>query len=102
MIHFTCDLCGKRLEQAADTRYVIKIEVYAAYDPLEIAAEDLERDPTDEMEELLGDMEDRDAEDLENEVYKTFRFDLCPECHAAYLKDPLGRGARLRARFGEN
>jgi len=102
MIHFTCDMCGKRLEQSEDTRYVIKIEVYAAYDPLEITSEDLEADRTEEIEELLDDMEDRDAEEMENEVYKTFRFDLCPDCHAAYLKDPLGRGARLRARYGGN
>jgi len=102
MIHFTCDMCSKRLEQNEDTRYVIKIEVYAAYDPLEITGEDLERDHTEEIENLLEEMEDRDAEEMENEVYKTFRFDLCPECHAAYLKDPLGRGARLRARFEGN
>jgi predicted hydrocarbon binding protein len=95
-------MCGKRLEQGEDTRYVLKIEVYAAYDPLELGAEDLEEDHTEEMEDLLEEMEDVPAEDLESEVYRTYRFDLCPECHAAYLKDPLGRGARLKARFGEN
>ena len=102
MIHFTCDMCGKRLEQGADTRYVIKIEVYAAYDPLEISEEDLETDHTEEIEDLLDEIETRETEELEDEVYKAFRFDLCPECHAAYLKDPLGRGARLRVRFERN
>ena len=47
-------------------------------------------------------MEHQEAEDLEDQVYKTFRFDLCPSCHEAYLKDPLGRGMRLRARFEGN
>ena len=102
MIHFTCDMCGKRLEQGADTRYVIKIEVYAAYDPMEIGGDDLWEDHDDEIRGLLAHMEDMDAEDLEDQVYKTFRFDLCPECHEAYLKDPLGLKARSRTRFEHN
>ena len=102
MIHFTCDMCGKTLLADEDTRYVVKVEVYAAYDPMELTSEDLEEDRTDEIQDLLGEMADTDAEDLEDQVYRTFRFDLCPECHAAYLKDPLGRATRIRARFGQN
>jgi hypothetical protein len=102
MIHFTCDLCGKTLQADADTRYVVKIEVYAAYDPMEIDQDDLADDHGDEIRDLLDEMEDMESEELEDQVYKTFRFDLCPDCHEAYLKDPLGRGARMRARFEHN
>jgi len=102
MIHFTCDMCGKTLLAEEDTRYVVKVDVYAAYDPMELTAKDLEDDRTDEIHDLLDEMADTGAEDLEDQVYKTFRFDLCPECHAAYLNDPLGRATRLRARFGQN
>jgi len=102
MIHFTCDLCGKTLLAEEDTRYVVKIEVYAAYDPMEICGDDLREDHDDEIQGLLAQMEDMDAEDLEDQVFKTFRFDLCPECHEAYLKDPLGLKARVRARFEHN
>jgi hypothetical protein len=102
MIHFTCDLCGKTLQAEEDTRYVVKIEVYAAYDPMEISGDDLREDHDDEIQGLLAQMEDMDAEDLEDQVFKTFRFDLCPECHEAYLKDPLGLKARLRTRFEHN
>jgi hypothetical protein len=102
MIHFTCDLCGKTLLAEEDTRYVVKIEVYAAYDPMEIGGDDLREDHDDEIQGLLARMEDMEAEDLEDQVYKTFRFDLCPGCHEAYLKDPLGQQVRLRARFGHN
>ncbi len=102
MIHFTCDMCGKVLLADEDTRYVVKVEVYAAYDPMELTSKDLEDDRTDEIQDLLDEMADIDAEALEDQVHKTFRFDLCPECHAAYLKDPLGRATRLRARFGQN
>ncbi len=102
MIHFTCDLCGKTLQADEDTRFVIKIEVYAAYDPMEMTEEDLEEDSTEEIHELLSQMEEMDAEELEDQVYRTFRFDLCPDCHAAYMKDPLMRAARMRVRFEDN
>jgi hypothetical protein len=105
MIHFTCDLCGKTLQADGDTRYVVKIEVYAAYDPMEIGEDDLKDDPADKIEDLMDEMEGLEglgAEEIESHVYKTFRFDLCPTCHEAYLKDPLGHGTRLRARFEHN
>ena len=101
MIHFTCDMCGKTLPADEDTRYVVKIEVYAACDPMDIGPDGLQ-DHSGEIEELLDEMADLDAEELEDQVYKTYRFDLCAACHAAYLKDPLGRGVRLRARFDHN
>jgi hypothetical protein len=102
MIHFTCDMCGKTLLADDDTRYVVKVEVYAAYDPMDIREEDVEEDHSGEVQDLLAEMEGMDAEELEDQVYKTFRFDLCPPCHEAYLKDPLGKGMRMRARFEHN
>jgi hypothetical protein len=102
MIHFTCDLCGKTLLADEDTRYVVKIEVYAAYDPMEITDDDLQEDRTDEMQSLFEELDSLDPEDAEAGVFKTFRYDLCPECHAAYLKDPLGSRLRQRAKFEHN
>jgi hypothetical protein len=102
MIHFTCDMCGKTLLADEDTRYVVRVEVYAAYDPMEITARDLEDDPTEEIHDLLAKMDEMDADALEDQVYKTFRFDLCPSCHAEYIQDPLLSARRLRARFGRN
>jgi hypothetical protein len=102
VIHFTCDLCGKRLNAGEDSRFVVKVEVYAAYDPMEITSEEMEEDRQEEIGDLLDEMADMEAEDLEDQVYKAFRYDLCAECHAAYLKDPLGKSVGLRARFGHN
>jgi hypothetical protein len=95
-------MCGKTLLAEEDARYVVKVEVYAACDPLEVTEKDLEADRSEEVQRLLDEMADMDAEDLEDQVFKTFRFDLCPECHAAYLKDPLSRTMRVRARFRHN
>jgi len=102
MMHFTCDMCGKTLLADEDTRYVVRIEAYAAYDPMEITTNDLREDRTDEIQDLLERMETMDPDALNDQVYKTFRFDLCPACHAAYIQDPLRTAHRLRARFGQN
>jgi len=102
MIHFTCDMCGRSLLADEDTRYVVKIEVYAAYDPMEVTGEDLEADRGEAYQELLDELADLDGEEAEGQVYKVFRFDLCPACQAKYLKDPLLRTARSRVRFTEN
>ena len=102
MIHFTCDMCGKALLADEDVRYVVKVEVYAGYDPMEITSADLAKDHQKEMQELLKQMAGQDAQALEEQVYKTFRFDLCQACRDKYLEDPLFRAARSRPRFGEN
>lgn len=102
MVHFTCDLCGQELPLPDAQRYVLKIEVYAAYDPLEITEEDLDRDHMEEISKLLREIEDIDTAELEDGVYKSFRFDLCSECHKKFLKDPLGKAAIPRFDFSEN
>jgi hypothetical protein len=95
-------MCGKPLLADEDTRYVVKVDVYAAYDPMEITDADLAEDKSEEVKELLDQMADMDAEQLEDQVHKTFRFDLCPACQACYIQDPLSRGANRRVRFGNN
>ncbi len=102
MLHYSCDLCGKELLVEEDLRYVAKIEVYAAYDPLEITEEDLDEDHMEEIGELIKQMEDMDETELEDQVHKSFRFDLCPECHKKFLKDPLNREASRSVDFSKN
>lgn len=102
MIHYTCDMCGKPLLVEEQVRYVVKIEVFAAYDTMEITEEDLEEDHVEEMQELVEEMEDMTTEEVEEGVYRTLRFDLCPTCKAIYLGDPLPQKQGRRISFGEN
>ena len=102
MVHFTCDLCGQQLNPGQDVRFVVKMEVYAAYDPLEITDEDLDQDHMEEISQLLEQLENMDPQEAEDSTYKSFRFDLCPECQRKFLKDPLGREALQRIDFSEN
>ena len=102
MIHFTCDMCGKPLLTDEDVRYVVKIEVYAAYDPMEVTEDELDEDHLSDMNELVEQMEGSETEELEDQVYKNFRFDLCPACQQRYLRDPLVRQHHLRLDFHDN
>ena len=102
MINFNCDMCGKPLLVDEDVRYVVKLEVFAAYDPMELVEEDLEKDHLEEISDLIEKMEGMDDQEIEDQVYKSLRFDLCPSCQRKYIKDPLFKNARRRIRFGDN
>ena len=91
-----CDACGETLLLAEDVRYVLRIEGFAAYDPMELTRQDLERDFEAEMKALLESLKDGSAEAAQDQVHRAFAYDLCPKCWAAYVKDPL-RTLRVRA-----
>jgi len=88
---FVCAMCGKALLVDEDVRYIVHIQVYAAYDPMELTAEDLEKDRREEIKRLVEEMGKMDPRELEDQVYKEFRFNICPPCQRAYLQDPLPR-----------
>ena len=88
MITHICDRCGRPIEKG-QLRYIAKIEVLAAAEPLEITLEDLLRDTRREMEALLAQCEQFSEEELMRDVYVKFEFDLCRACQKAYVADPL-------------
>lgn len=83
-----CDSCGQPLETGA-VRYIAHIEVYAAYDPLEVTLDDLLRDHTREIEQIYEQCAGLTEEELMREVYVEFTYDLCPACQKRYIRDPL-------------
>lgn len=99
MLHYTCDLCGQKLE---DRRFIVSLEVYPSFSPEDITEEDLENDNLSEISELLSDMELTGELNLDSVEPKTFRYDLCRGCCRNYAKDPLGRHRMGRMRFSEN
>src|SRR4051812_38446828 len=103
MLHFTCDLCGKELAAGDDRRYVVRMEVYAAHDPAELTEADLDQDHMDEISQLLAEMEDQpDDPGAAAPDAKTLRYDLCPDCHKKFLRDPLSKEAAQKFHFSEN
>ncbi|MEE8143735.1 MAG: hypothetical protein V3T77_11585 [Planctomycetota bacterium] len=84
-----CDRCGEGLLVEENVRYIMKLNIHAAYDPLEITAEDLQRDLQKEMEETLGKMQGLSEEELRRQVHFQASYDLCVSCQRSILADPL-------------
>ena len=87
---------------SGDPRYVVKIEVYAGFDPTEITEEDLDDDPMEAVSQILQRDDSGAVDDLTAPVNKGFRYDLCPACHAKFVKDPLGKEALRLFDFSKN
>jgi hypothetical protein len=77
------------------------MEIFPAFDANDITEADLDADHLQEVAEEIHEMELTGSE-LDDANSKSFRFDLCPRCHARYEKDPLGREAIRRLNFSEN
>ena len=101
MIHYTCDLCKRELDPGEDLRYVVKIEVYAAFDPM-VIEEDGDRDHLGEIQDLIERLEDAESDQIGDDVYQRLRFDLCPECRRRFAKNPLGREGSKVLDFSNN
>jgi hypothetical protein len=93
MITRICDRCGQPIEEG-DLRYVARIQLFAAYDPLKITFEDLARDHRSEIDAILRQCEGLTEEQLMRDVYVEFEFDLCRDCQKAYASNPLPAGDR--------
>lgn len=100
MLHFSCDLCGRRLDEGR--RYVAKVEVYPAFDPDAIEENDLDADNLEELAAAIEAIEAGESHPVDHSGPHEFRFDLCPNCQKRYLNDPLGRDALRRLNFSEN
>ena len=101
MIHFTCDGCRRQLDAGNELRYVVRLEVYAALDPLEEELDD-DRDHLQEIQDILERMDDSADERIGDDVYRQMRFDLCPACRKRMLASPLGQASPKQFDFSEN
>jgi hypothetical protein len=102
MLHVTCDLCGKKLAAGEDHHFVVKIEAFAAHDPAEITEADLDEDHMEAVSELLRDLEENAGEVEVAPSSRSFRYDLCSECHTRFVRDPLGKEVAQKFHFSKN
>jgi hypothetical protein len=102
MQHFTCDVCGKPMTRGDDRRYVVKMEVYAAHDPAELTDDDLDTDHMEEVSQMLTEAGDAAEPAALAPAFKQFRYDLCPDCHSKFVRDPLNKEAAQKFHFSEN
>lgn len=101
MIHYTCDCCKRPLDPNNDMRYVVRMEVYAALDPVEEDGND-DRDHLQEIQDILESLDDLDDCQISDEVYHHVRFDLCSDCRQRFVKNPLGRAMAQQLDFSQN
>ena len=85
-----CDRCGRAIPRHA--HYRVRIEVVADPSVPDLTQDDLEEADFDRtMAELLDQMADATAEELEDSVAKRFEFRICRPCQARFNGNPLGR-----------
>ena len=94
MSHCICELCGQELHEEGGLRYAVRIEVQATHDPLNLSEDDLSKDLRAEIAKVLQQLDNVSLAEAQNQVYRRFEFDLCPECQRGFVRDPLA--IRLR------
>ncbi len=102
MIRYSCDLCKRDINPEEDLRYVVKMEVFAAFDPTATEETDNDRDHLQEIQDILERLEDAENDQIGDDVYQRLRFDLCPECRRKFVKNPLRREVTKVFDFSEN
>ncbi|MCA9238598.1 MAG: hypothetical protein KDA37_00285 [Planctomycetales bacterium] len=100
MIHYTCDGCQRKINPEEEIRYVVRLEVYAAFDAGD--EPDAERDHLQEISDILEEIEDLDSEQVGPDVYQQVRYDLCSDCRKKFLCNPIGRVTSRRVGFSNN
>ena len=86
-----CNICGRRVDKGRG-HYIVRIEAFAAVDPPEkLIYLDETGNFKEDVTQLLSEIADTDPREIEDSVYKFFKFDLCRSCQKEYLKNPLGR-----------
>ena len=89
MIRYQCDKCGTKMAANDARRYIAKLEVYAAAGHIDLdddAAENSEHGLTEVLEKLAQ----ADPDEIEDQTYRSWRFDLCDACRRNLMLRPLG------------
>ncbi len=101
MVHYSCDGCHRQLDPERDLRYVVRMEVYAALDPIDLGEDD-DRDDLQEIQDILERLDDAQDDRIGDDVYQQVRYDLCSECRRKFLHNPLGLSTRAQFNFSNN
>ena len=101
MIHYTCDRCKRQIDIADQTRYVVQIEIQSAAEG-PVGEMDDDVDQLTELHQILEGIAEEELDCDSQAISHRGRYDLCPECHRQFLKNPLGRDTMLALGFSNN
>jgi hypothetical protein len=89
MIRFECDKCGRSLRANDAKRYIVKIEVFAAAGPVDLERE-AAADTRSQLDAVMEKLRQADPDEIEDQTYRAFKFDLCDACRKLLIARPLG------------
>jgi hypothetical protein len=90
-----CDLCGKEI--APHGHYIVRVDVFADPSMPPTTSAELEAADLDgEIDELLEQMKDMTADEIQDQVHRRFEFRICAKCQPSVLANPLGRRRGIR------
>ncbi len=70
-------------------RYILHFEIYAAAGHIDLDEEDGTL-PGSTVDGVLQDLASADPDEIEDQTYRSLRFDLCDRCRRTLLSRPLG------------
>ena len=70
-------------------RFIVKLEVYAAAGHIDVDANSV-ADTGQELDDILSHLANADPDEVEDQTYRAFRFDVCDSCRRQLLSRPLG------------
>ena len=89
MIRHECDKCGARMGANDPGRFIVKMEIYAAAGPVDLADEAL-ADSETQLADVLEALKTADPDEVEDQTYRSFLFDVCDACRRTLISHPLG------------
>ena len=90
-----CDLCDRLISPHG--HYIVRVDVFADPDMPPVTSEEMEEvDYQQAMAELLEQMKNMSADDLQDQVHRRFEFKLCRPCQMRFLANPLGKPRQRR------
>jgi len=102
MIYYSCDRCKRIIDTEEELRYVVKLEIQAAMEPLEVEELEDDRDHLLEVQEILERLEDDESDAIGEELYQRCRYDLCADCYREFIKNPFGHEGCTHLGFSQN
>ncbi len=91
MIRYECDKCGRNMGPNDAQRYIVKMEIFAAAGHMDLDAEAATPDES-ALANVIESLKKADPDEIEDQTYRAFRFDVCDARSRILLDRPLSPG----------
>ena len=88
MIRYECDKCGRHMAPNDAQRFIVKMEIFAAAEHMDLGVEAAEPDRS-ALADVIESLKKTNPDEIEDQTYRAFRFDVCDTCRRILLQRPL-------------